>query len=531
MCRELDALRQSILVYASGFDARSLTPAAAGQVMRVCAQIEASVASVKALAVARCAEGQSWQQEGYRSAAHQLAAQTGMSPSAAKRALETGRRLGDQPEVAKAALAGELSPEQADAVSDGVAANPSKAGELIDKAKHLSVPELNDEVARTKAAATDQEARRRAIHARRSLRRWTDRDGAFQAHLYGHPEDGAGLWRMLDPLRRRLNMIRRDPTTSPNGPNGPNGSREALEALDYDALILLASIATGHDGELGLTDLLDLGLFPQLDPTTIPNHTNRTPPTPPAPSPTPHSATAPPTTPPTAPTTAPTTAPSGSDAPDLFTLFAGSDPTDGETDPPDPPDPPGPPGPPGPAGPARPVRRAKKLAGSPARIMIRVDLDTLLRGFPIEGELCEIAGYGPIPVSVIQDLIANENAFIVGLLTKSEQLIGVYHHRRRPNAHQQSALDFIYPGCAAAGCPARAGLQYDHRQDWAKTKFTAFDLLDRLCPHHHALKTRKNWALVAGTGKRPFVAPDHPQHPRNTTRPPVTRSTSPSRSP
>jgi hypothetical protein len=503
MCRELDALRQSIVTYGGQFDPRSLTPVQAGHVVRVCAQIEASVASLKALAAARSAEGNAWQHEGYRSPAHQLAEQAGMSPSAAKRALDTGRRMTDQPEVATAALAGELSAEQAAAVSDGVAANPAQAKELIDKAKHSSVPELNEQVARTKAVATDQEARRRAIHAKRSLRRWTDRDGALQAHLYGHPEDGAGLWRMLDPIRRRLNILRRD----------DSAANEALDALDYDALMAIASIAAGHDGELGLVDLLDLGLFPQLEPAVLagrPYVTASAPGTKPATG-----------NPPLARSDADPAAPSPPDAepdsPNLFSVLSSAYPSDGTSAPPEPIA--------GSASPSDPIagsasppgkgRRGKKLAGSPARIMIRVDLDSLLRGFPIEGELCEIIGYGPIPVSVIEELVANDNAFVVGVLTKAEQLLGVYHRRRRPNAYQQSALDFLYPSCAVAGCSARVGLQSDHRVDWAKTKFTVFDLLDRLCPHHHALKTRKGWALVAGTGKRAFVPPDDPRHPRH----------------
>src|ERR1700722_1892367 len=92
-----------------------------------------------------------------------------MSPAAAKRALETGRRLGEQPEVAAAALAGDLSLEQATAISDAVAANPAKAGELIDTAKRSSLPELNEAVAKVKAACGDQEQRRWERHAKRSL--------------------------------------------------------------------------------------------------------------------------------------------------------------------------------------------------------------------------------------------------------------------------------------------------------------------------------------------------------------------------
>ncbi len=146
--------------------------------------------------------------------------------------------------------------------------------------------------------------------------------------------------------------------------------------------------------------------------------------------------------------------------------------------------------------------------------MVRVDLDALLRGGPPEGELCEIAGYGPVPVSVIEDLLATENPFIIGILTKSDALVGVYHHGRHPNAHQRSALDFLDPLCAAEGCSSRAGLQYDHREDFAKTRITAFDLLDRLCRHHHRKKTHQGWALVEGRGKRAFVPPDDPRHPR-----------------
>src|ERR1700677_4623247 len=149
-----------------------------------------------------------------------------MSPTAAKRALETGRRLADQPDVAAAALAGQLSMEQAAAVSDGVAADPTKAAALIDKAQHGSRPELNEQVAKIKAAAGDAEQRRAERHTRRSLRRWTDRDGA----LHAHPQDGAHLWRMLDPIRRRLNMLRHH-TGAPH---------ESLDTLDYDAIMTMA---------------------------------------------------------------------------------------------------------------------------------------------------------------------------------------------------------------------------------------------------------------------------------------------------
>ncbi|MGH9125348.1 MAG: hypothetical protein ACRDZ8_11570, partial [Acidimicrobiales bacterium] len=50
---------------------------------------------------------------------------------------------------------------------------------------------------------------------------------------------------------------------------------------------------------------------------------------------------------------------------------------------------------------------------------------------------------------------------------------------------------------------------------WADTHITLLEWLDLLCTHHHRLKTIYGWALIAGTGKRAFVPPDDPRHPRH----------------
>ena len=133
---------------------------------------------------------------------------------------------------------------------------------------------------------------------------------------------------------------------------------------------------------------------------------------------------------------------------------------------------------------------------------MRVDLGVLLRGYAIEGEVCEIAGFGPVAVSAVRDMIDTDDPFLTAVVTKGQKLLGVAHLGRRPNALQQTALQWLYPSCANEACSARARLDYDHRLDWSRTHFTVFDLLDRLCPHCHALKTRQNWSLVEGRGKR-----------------------------
>ena len=145
---------------------------------------------------------------------------------------------------------------------------------------------------------------------------------------------------------------------------------------------------------------------------------------------------------------------------------------------------------------------------------MRVDLGALLRGRPVQGEVCEIAGFGPVAVSAVRDMIDSDDPFLAAVATRGAKVVGVAHLGRRPNARQQTALQWLYPSCANEACSARARLDYEHRVDWATNHLTVLDLLDRLCPHCHALKTRHNWSLVEGRGKRPLVPPDDPRHPR-----------------
>jgi hypothetical protein len=156
------------------------------------------------------------------------------------------------------------------------------------------------------------------------------------------------------------------------------------------------------------------------------------------------------------------------------------------------------------------------------KIIVRVDLEALLRGYPTEGDVCEIAGFGPVAVSAVHDMIDTDDPFLAAVATRGARVVGVAHLGRRPTARQQTALQWLYPSCANEACTARARLDYDHRVDWAHTHLTLLDLLDRLCGHCHALKTRQNWSLVEGEGKRALVAPDDPRHPRNTVEPRAT---------
>jgi hypothetical protein len=146
------------------------------------------------------------------------------------------------------------------------------------------------------------------------------------------------------------------------------------------------------------------------------------------------------------------------------------------------------------------------------KVIVRIDFDALLRGYPSDGETCDVAGV-PVAVSAVEDILSSARVFLAAVITRGEQIAGVAHLGRPPTAKQQTGLEWMYPTCAAEGCSQAARLQRDHRVDWARSKVTLFELLDLLCPFHHRLKTVENWMLTEGRGKRPFVAPEDERHP------------------
>ena len=157
-----------------------------------------------------------------------------------------------------------------------------------------------------------------------------------------------------------------------------------------------------------------------------------------------------------------------------------------------------------------------KRAANPRYLgLLHVSAEALARG-RVEGEeSCEIVGIGPVPVRVARELLGESILKLV--ITKGVDVANVTHLGRGPTAAQRIALLWSKPKCTDSTCSSMF-VQIDHRQPWAKTKHTRLDELDPLCPHHHALKTNQGWALVRGKGRRAFVGPRDPRHPRN--RPP-----------
>jgi hypothetical protein len=384
-------VREELSELAGRFDPALLDAPSAGRVLDDVVAIKNMAAAMEAPLLAREAETSIWRDGGARSAAEEFARRTGVRVRDAQAAIETGRRLRDLPATADAAMRGELSAQQTAAIADAASVDPHAEARLLAQAGKGSLQELRQACARTKANASDLEARRRRIHDSRHVRSWVDTEGVGHLHLRDNPERIAAVVSVIDARR---DVLVREARAA--------GRSESLEAHAADAL---HELVCGEDQAAG----------------------------------------------------------------------------------------------------AKPA----------AKILVRVDLDALLRGSPVGEETCEIAGYGPVAVSAVRDMIDTDDPFLVAIATKGEQVLGVAHLGRRVNAKQQSALEWLYPTCAVEGCSRSTFLENDHREDWARTKLTLLDWSDRVCDHHHDLKTHHGWALITGHGKRAFVPPDDTRHPRH----------------
>ena len=143
-----------------------------------------------------------------------------------------------------------------------------------------------------------------------------------------------------------------------------------------------------------------------------------------------------------------------------------------------------------------------------SKVIVRIDHAALARGHPLDGELCEVAGVGPVPVRAVREAMASGDPFVAAVVTKGVDVVSVTHLGRRPLAVQQTALEFASPTCSRLDCGRSARLEADHRLDWHHTHHTTLTELDLLCEPDHQLKTHHGHRLVPGSGPRPMLPPD-----------------------
>jgi Domain of unknown function (DUF222) len=196
-----------------------------------------AIAGAETRLARRVDESRVWQRAGAADAAEYLARAGGTSTAAARSALDSSRKLRRCPEVEAAVAQGELSEPQAAAIADAASVNPGAAPELLRTAGEVSLGELRDECARAKAKASDPAESERRIHARRSLREYTDAEGAWCLHARGTIADGSKVSAVLRPIIDQLfQAARRD------------DRREPRDAYAFDALVEMAERAAQPDG-------------------------------------------------------------------------------------------------------------------------------------------------------------------------------------------------------------------------------------------------------------------------------------------
>ena len=146
-------------------------------------------------------------------------------------------------------------------------------------------------------------------------------------------------------------------------------------------------------------------------------------------------------------------------------------------------------------------------------MLVRVDLAALINGTVGDGEVCEIPGIGPISVEQARTMFGDSILRLV--TTNGTAVIDVVNPARKPTEAQRIAKLWTDPKCCVVGCNRTVDLEYEHREDYARTQHTVLVESEHMCTFHHQLKTLENWQLVEGTGRRPFVDPADPRHPHH----------------
>jgi Domain of unknown function (DUF222) len=139
-------------------------------------------------------------------------------------------------------------------------------------------------------------------------------------------------------------------------------------------------------------------------------------------------------------------------------------------------------------------------ANGSAVVHVRVDASAMRRGYVEDGEVCEIPGVGPVPVSTVRGMLSE--AFVKLLVTDGVDVLTVCHVGRGVPAHVRSALEERDPTCVVPGCDVAMGLEIDHWETaYADGGPTTLANLARLCHFHHAMKTYRGFQLGGGPGK------------------------------
>jgi hypothetical protein len=245
--RPVAELAAQVQAVVAGFDPEVTGARDCLDLVGVFRDLEHAASAGLALAARRVAQTSLWADHGHRTAAHWLAAKTGVSVGEALRLLETAEVAEQAPATMEALKNGGLSIPKARAVGKAEAADPDAGAELVERAasEGVTVKEIETDSARIVHAASGETETQRAerIRRNRSFRVGSNGDGSSWFHGIGPTSDIARLEAALRPI---LDDIFRDAREE--------GRREPVDAYTFDALMTLTdrgAIGGRHAGTSG----------------------------------------------------------------------------------------------------------------------------------------------------------------------------------------------------------------------------------------------------------------------------------------
>jgi hypothetical protein len=149
-------------------------------------------------------------------------------------------------------------------------------------------------------------------------------------------------------------------------------------------------------------------------------------------------------------------------------------------------------------------------SGAPrAEIVLHVSAEALRRGELESGEICEIEGVGPVPLSTVEYLFGDSWAKLI--ILNGVDIASVTHFGRFIPAHLETALSKRDLVCAVPGCGISYGLERDHIIPVSEGGRTELANLVKVCRRHHYLKTHHFWRLTGTPGTWKWVNIRHEQ--------------------
>ncbi|HUR50073.1 MAG TPA: DUF222 domain-containing protein [Acidimicrobiales bacterium] len=127
-------------------------------------------------------------------------------------------------------------------------------------------------------------------------------------------------------------------------------------------------------------------------------------------------------------------------------------------------------------------------------VVVVVSREALLRGEVDKGagELCEVPGFGAVPVSRAREMLGD--CFLKGVLVDGTKVVTVRHFGRHRPAELDTALSVrsvLEDGhviCKVEGCGHSARIQWDHAQPFALGGPTSEDNINPMCGFHNREK-------------------------------------------